>query len=183
MVGLMGAGKTTIGRQLATHLNKRFIDADRELEVRTGVKVSDIFEIEGEAGFRRREAELIKELTGQTNIVLATGGGAVIHAGTREFLRTRGFVIYLCASVPDLVARLRDDRKRPLLKGQDPRVTLETLLAEREPFYKEVADLVVETGRPNVTRLTGVILDALLAMPAEALSTPTVLGERSGETQ
>jgi 3-dehydroquinate synthase len=98
-------------------------------------------------------------------------------------LRTRGFVIYLCASVPDLVARLRDDRKRPLLKGQDPRVTLETLLAEREPFYKEVADLVVETGRPNVTRLTGVILDALLAMPAEALSTPTVLGERSGETQ
>ena len=157
----MGAGKSTIGRQLATQLNKRFVDADRELEARTGVKIAVIFDIEGEAGFRRREAELLEELTAQTDIVLATGGGAVIDAATREYLKTRGTTIYLCASVPDLMARLRHDRRRPLLRGRDPKATLEGLLVEREALYREVAHLVVETGRPNVVRLAQSILESL----------------------
>jgi 3-dehydroquinate synthase len=178
LVGMMGAGKSTIGRQLATQLNKRFVDADRELEARTGVKIAVIFDIEGEAGFRRREAELLEELTAQTDIVLATGGGAVIDAATREYLKTRGTTIYLCASVPDLMARLRHDRRRPLLRGRDPKATLEGLLVEREALYREVAHLVVETGRPNVVRLAQSILESLphaqtsVARPEAAGATP-----------
>jgi 3-dehydroquinate synthase len=161
LVGLMGAGKTTVGRQLAAQLNKRFVDADRELEARTGVKISVIFEIEGESGFRRRESELLRELTAESNIVLATGGGAIKDGGTRDLLKTRGYTIYLSAGVAELVARLHDDRRRPLLQNKDPRSTLEELLAEREPFYREVADLIVETGRPNIAKLVSGIVAAL----------------------
>lgn len=161
----MGAGKTTVGRHLASLLEKRFVDADCELEARTGVKISVIFEIEGEQGFRRREAELLHELTHQSNIVLATGGGAVNESSTRELLKTRGYTIYLAANPTALAARTRRDHRRPLLQNADPELTLLELLRQREPFYREVADLVVETGHANIARLTASILESLRATP------------------
>lgn len=161
----MGAGKSTIGRHLATQLGKRFVDSDRELEARTGTTIPVIFDIEGEAGFRRREALLLQELTNGTGIVLATGGGAVQDPDTREALKARGFTIYLCASLADLVVRTRRDRNRPLLNTADPRNRLEELLALRDPWYREVADLVVETGRPSVSRVVAHILETLKATP------------------
>lgn len=157
----MGSGKSSIGRQLAHELGKEFIDADRVLEERTGVSITVIFDVEGEAGFRRRESELLEELTARPGIILATGGGAVIAPANRALLRERGFTVYLRASVHELRNRTRHDRSRPLLNVDDPRAKLEALLAEREPWYLEVADLVVETGRPGVTRVTAMIREAL----------------------
>ena len=147
----MGAGKSTIGRHLAKELGKRFVDSDRELEARTGTTIPVIFDIEGEAGFRRREALLVQELTHETGIVLATGGGAVQDPHTRAALKAGGFTIYLCARLADLVVRTRSDHSRPLLNGVDPRGRLEELLVLRDPWYREVADLVVETGRPSIS--------------------------------
>lgn len=170
----MGAGKSTVGRHLAKKLGKRFVDADREIEARTGVPISVIFEIEGEAGFRRREAELIDELTGASDIVLATGGGAVLDAQSRHALKTRGFTIYLCASVDELVARTRHDRNRPLLQGADRGARFAELLEQRDALYREVAQLVVQTGRPGVERLCATILAALdpVATPSPEGATP-----------
>jgi 3-dehydroquinate synthase len=161
LVGLMGAGKTTVGRALAKRLNKRFIDSDHEIEARTGASIPVIFEIEGEASFRQREAEVIRELTGQSDIVLATGGGAVLNAQSREFLKTRGTVIYLRASVGSILQRTSHDKNRPLLQTADPRQRLEQLTLEREPYYREVADFIIETGRPNVQSLVQTILAQL----------------------
>ena len=161
----MGAGKSTIGRHLAIELGKRFVDSDRELEARTGTTISVIFDIEGETGFRRREALLVQELTHETGIVLATGGGAVEDPGTRADLKAGGFTIYLCASLADLVVRTRRDHHRPLLNGVDPHGRLEELLARRDPWYREVADLIVETGRPSVARVVAHILETLRASP------------------
>lgn len=157
----MGSGKTTVGRALAKKLNKRFIDSDHEVEARTGVSIPVIFEIEGEASFRQREADAIRDLTAQENIVLATGGGAVLNAESRKFLHERGTVIYLRAGIQSILQRTRHDKNRPLLRTSDPRKKLEELESQRDPLYQEVAHLVVETGRPNVQFLVQSILDKL----------------------
>jgi shikimate kinase/3-dehydroquinate synthase len=161
LVGLMGAGKTTVGRALAKRLNKRFVDSDHEIEARTGASIPLIFEIEGEQSFRQREAEVIRDLTAQDDIVLATGGGAILNADNRKYLRSRGTVIYLRASVNSILQRTGHDKNRPLLQTADPRKTLEDLSRTREPFYREVADIVVDTGRPNVQFLMQTILAQL----------------------
>jgi shikimate kinase len=147
LIGPMGAGKTTIGRHLATLLHKRFVDVDHEIEKRTGVSIPVIFEIEGEAGFRRRESAVIEELTRDTNIVLATGGGAVLLEENRKVLKERGIVAYLQADIETLVERTRRDRNRPLLQTDNPRGKIEELLQQREPIYREVADVIINTGQ------------------------------------
>jgi shikimate kinase len=164
LVGMMGAGKTTVGRQLAKRLGKTFHDADREIEGRTGVSVAVIFDIEGEAGFRKREAEVIEQMTALDDIVLATGGGAVLDPRNREHLKNRGFVIYLHAVPAVLWQRTRADKSRPLLQGVDPRERLESLYAVRDPLYRDVADLVVETGRQGI----GPLITQVLARIGEA---------------
>lgn len=161
LVGLMGAGKTTTGKALARLLGKQFIDCDQEIEKRTGVRVSVIFEIEGEEGFRAREAQVLAELTEREDVVLATGGGTVLDAGNRARLKARGFVIYLRASPRDLWLRTRHDRSRPLLQTPSPLKRLEELHELRDPLYTEVADLVVESGRQRSGVLVGRILHQL----------------------
>jgi shikimate kinase len=161
LVGMMGAGKTTVGRQLAKRLSKTFHDSDREIEVRTGVRVAVIFDIEGEAGFRKREAEIIGQITALDNIVLATGGGAVLDPRNRECLKTRGFVVYLHAPPQELWLRTRNDKSRPLLQGANPRERLEALYAVRDPLYREIADAVIETGRQGVGALLAQVLAKL----------------------
>ncbi|WP_442920607.1 bifunctional shikimate kinase/3-dehydroquinate synthase AroKB [Massilia sp. S19_KUP03_FR1] len=160
----MGSGKTTIGRQLAKRLGKRFVDSDHEIEARTGASIPLIFDIEGEASFRRREAEVIRDLSSQRDIVLATGGGAVLDAGTRARLAERGTVIYLRAHVNSILQRTAHDKNRPLLRTPDPRRTLELLTAQREPLYREVAHLIIDTGRPNVQSMVQTILEQLAAL-------------------
>ena len=164
LIGPMGAGKTTIGRHLATLLHKRFVDVDHEIEKRTGVSIPVIFEIEGEAGFRRRESAVIEELTRDTNIVLATGGGAVLLEENRKVLKDRGTVAYLQADIDTLVERTRRDRNRPLLQTENPRGKIEELLQQREPIYREVADIIINTGQrapSSVAREVVVRLKAL----------------------
>ncbi|KOF54889.1 shikimate kinase [Achromobacter sp. DMS1] len=163
LVGMMGAGKTTIGRGLARALGREFIDLDHELEARCGVRVPVIFEIEGEAGFRRRESAALEECTQRRNIILATGGGAILAEENRRRLRERGIVVYLRASVDELFRRTCRDRNRPLLATADPRGTLRDLLARREPLYNEVADLVVETGTASIHTLVKGLLPQLQA--------------------
>ena len=172
LVGMMGAGKTTIGRLLAQRLSKTFVDADHEIEARAGVRIPVIFEFEGEEGFRKREAQVVEALTGQHNVVLATGGGAVTFAPTRALLKERGVTIYLSASQHDLWMRTRHDRNRPLLQVADPRARIGELLKARDPLYREVADLVVETGRPSAQKVVGEIINMLRSDPrwAEVLN-------------
>jgi len=141
----MGAGKSTIGRYLADHLKLRFVDTDTEIEARTGADIPWIFDVEGEAGFRERERQVVEELTLWDNLVLATGGGVVLAPENRHALSSRGFVVYLHTSVEEQVRRTRRDRKRPLLRGSDPERTLRELMAVRDPLYREIADLVVDT--------------------------------------
>jgi shikimate kinase len=152
-VGLMGAGKTTVGRLLAKNLEADFYDTDQEIEKRTGVRVPVIFEMEGEQGFRKREISMVDELTQKQNIVLATGGGAVIAPENREHLKSRGIVIYLRANVNDLYHRTRFDRNRPLLQNTNARTKLEKLFAERDPLYQEVATHIVDTGNQPVMNI------------------------------
>lgn len=157
-VGLMGAGKTTVGRTVARRLHYPFFDSDHELEAHCGVRIPVIFELEGEAGFRDREAAMIRELAQRQGIVLATGGGAVLRAENREVLKSRGTVVYLRASPHDLWLRTRHDRNRPLLQTEDPKGKLEALYAERDPLYREVADFIIETGKPSVAQLANMVL-------------------------
>jgi len=159
----MGAGKTTIGRLLARKLNRRFIDSDHEIEARTGATIPWIFEIEGEACFRKREADVIRDLTAQEGLVLATGGGAVLNPESRAYLAERGTVIYLRAAIGSILQRTAHDKSRPLLQTADPRAKLEQLLEQRDPLYREIADLVIDTGRPNVQSMVQTILDQLAA--------------------
>jgi shikimate kinase len=153
LVGMMGAGKTTVGRALARRLSYTFIDSDREIVERTGVSIPVIFDIEGEAGFRAREQSVIQELVGRSNIVLATGGGAVLDPLNRVALKNHGTTIYLRASVEDLWRRTRHDRNRPLLQTETPLATLQSLFEARDPLYCEVADIVVDTKQQSVQRL------------------------------
>ena len=148
----MGAGKTTLGRQLARRLDKRFVDADHELEARLGVSIPTIFEIEGEAGFRDREEALIAELTELSGIVLATGGGAVLRPSSRSQLKANGTVLYLHAEPETLWQRLRNSRHRPMLKTADPRNRLVELYRFRDPLYREVASHIIESDRETVMR-------------------------------
>ncbi len=150
LIGLMGAGKTTIGKQLAKALYLEFIDSDHEIEHRTGASISLIFDVEGEEGFRNREKEVIDELSQRRGIVLATGGGAILDLQNRQHLMNRGCVIYLQASVDQLLQRTAHDRNRPLLQTADPRTKLETLMAEREPLYLETATITVNTGGASI---------------------------------
>jgi 3-dehydroquinate synthase len=181
LVGLMGAGKTTIGRMLARRLGMRFADSDHEIEARTGASVPWIFEIEGEPSFRKREAEMIRELTAGSGLVLATGGGAVLNPDSRRLLAERGTVIYLRASVNSILARTAHDKNRPLLQTADPRRKLEDLTAQREPLYREIADIVIDTGRPNVQSMVQTILDQLAAVEArQRTGTRTNMNEQAG---
>jgi shikimate kinase len=150
LVGPMGAGKSAVGRQLARTLHLPFMDSDDEIESRTGVDIPFIFEKEGEAGFRKREAAAIDDLTGFDGVVLAAGGGAVVDPVSRSRLGGRGFVVYLYTTVDQQLARTRKGRERPLLENGNPRQTLEALLAKRDPMYREIADLVVETDGRKV---------------------------------
>jgi shikimate kinase len=149
----MGAGKTSVGKLLAKRLGKAFYDCDQELERATGVKIPVIFEIEGEAGFRAREARMLAELASRRDIVLATGGGVVLSADNRKLLAGNGVVVYLRAVVADLWQRTRHDRNRPLLKTAEPRAKLEQLFAERDPLYRSVADMIVDTGSQSLGSL------------------------------
>ncbi len=158
---MMGAGKTTVGRALARRLGRSFVDSDQEIESKTGVRISVIFEIEGEAGFRRRETEVLDRLTAMSQLVLATGGGAVLEPRNRTLLHGRGCVVYLHGQPKDLWLRTRHDRNRPLLQAADPRARLEQMYVERDPLYREVADLVVDTGRQSAGVLVGALLPRL----------------------
>ena len=155
LIGLMGAGKTSVGRVLAKRFNKSFFDSDHEIERRTGVRIPVIFEIEGEAGFRRREAAVVAELTRESDIVLATGGGAILDPGSRALLRSTGTVIYLRAEPNDLWLRTRHDRNRPLLQGENPLRRLTELRDLRDPLYRETAHLIVDTGAQTIRSLVG----------------------------
>lgn len=147
LIGPMGAGKSSVGQRLAKKLNMQFLDSDQEIERRTGASVNLIFEIEGERGFRRREKDIIDELTNKTGIVLATGGGAVLDPENRMVLVKRGVVIYLRTGLEQLVRRTSRDSKRPLLKTDDPAAKLRELLEKRGPLYEDMADMIVDTDQ------------------------------------
>jgi len=161
LVGLMGAGKSTIGRNLAKSLGKKFYDSDRVIEERTGVDIATIFEIEGEQGFRDREEQVIAELCEQDNIVLATGGGSILRETNRQTMVKHGRVVYLRTSAELLYSRIRHDKKRPLMQTDSPLDTLKKLLDDREPYYMEVSDTVVMTGRQKVPVLVKRVAEAL----------------------
>ena len=145
LVGPMGAGKSTIGKYLAQQLKLRFADTDTEIEARTGADIPWIFDMEGEAGFRDREQQVVSEMTLWDDVVLATGGGVVTRPENRQALAARGYVVYLYASVDEQVRRTRRDRRRPLLQKGDPEEVLRSLMAVREPLYREIADHIIET--------------------------------------
>ena len=161
LVGMMGSGKTTVGRALAQRLHLPFIDTDKILVERTGVPVTTIFEIEGDAGFRRRESAVIAELAHAPDQVVATGGGAVLSADTRALMRSAGRVIYLRARIDHLWERTRHDTSRPLLATPDPRATLAALLEARDPLYRDVAHIVVDTGTQSANTLVSRLISAL----------------------
>jgi shikimate kinase len=163
-IGLMGAGKTTIGRLIAKQLGMTFYDSDHEIERKTGVKIPLIFELEGEAGFRKRESAVIEELSQLKNIVMATGGGAVLLPENRAFLKSNGKVIYLRGNVHDLWLRTRNDKSRPLLQGGNIKQKLEQLFIERDPIYTALADCVVNTGPQSANEITHYI-EQLLSNP------------------
>jgi shikimate kinase len=141
LIGSMGAGKTTVGRKLADRFGLRFIDLDHEIEAQAGASVNLIFELEGEPAFRARESKLLEAISSGRNLLLATGGGAILDAENRAVLRSRGFVVYLQTDVDTQLERLRRDRTRPLLKSADPRAKLESLALIRNPLYAQTADL------------------------------------------
>ena len=163
LVGMMGAGKTSVGKLLARKLGKVFYDSDHVIEERTGVRIPVIFELEGEAGFRARETTVLEELTAVSGVVVATGGGAVLSAHNRAILRERGKVVYLRASVSELWNRTRHDRNRPLLQTADPYARLCELHAMRDPLYREVAHVIMDTGTQSLKSLVSKLEQRLLS--------------------
>jgi shikimate kinase len=161
LIGPMGVGKTTIGQLLAKALYMSFIDSDEEIEKRAGVSIPLIFEYEGEAGFRRRERAAIAELTTRHEIILSTGGGVVLDINNRKYLQNRGYVIYLHASVDELLERTAQSHDRPLLQTENPRERLETILKERHPLYTAVADATIGTGQRNIRQVLKAVLTHL----------------------
>lgn len=161
LVGPMGSGKTTVGRQLAKSLNLEFMDSDHEIERRTGVTIPVIFEVEGEPGFRRWEKEVIDDLTQRQGLVLATGGGAVLDPDNRDCLRQRGTVVYLRAKAEQLYQRTARDRNRPLLQTENPRARIAALVEARDPLYHEVADIIIDTGEGSVRGVIRQLLQQL----------------------
>lgn len=165
LIGPMGAGKTTVGKRLAQALDLPFFDSDRVIEQRTGASIPLIFDVEGEAGFRRREAAIIDELTQLERVVLATGGGAVTTPENRRHLHERGTSVYLEVSVDTQLERTRKDRNRPLLQTDDPRQRLSALFEQREPLYREVAHIVVSTEHGNIRKTLNDIMQKLVPSP------------------
>lgn len=166
----MGAGKTTIGRAVARLLGRPFFDTDHEIEARCGVRIATIFELEGEEGFRCRETRMLDELTRRSGIVLATGGGIVMRPENREMLRTRGQVIYLDTTLPELWRRTRRNRNRPLLQVENPRARLEALFRERDPLYREIAHIVMAPHAGSVAQAAASVLAQLgITAPDSAL--------------
>ena len=161
LVGMMGSGKSTVGRRLAQALGRGFVDADRELEARLNVPIPTIFELEGEAGFRRRETLLLDELSARPGIVIATGGGVVLAQCNRAMLKDRTYVVYLKATLPELWHRLRHDKGRPLLRAANPRERIAELVQARDPMYEAGADLEVLTSRQPVERLVADIMNRI----------------------
>lgn len=161
LIGPMGAGKTTMGRQIAKRLNMDFEDSDHAIESHTGVDIPLIFEKEGEAGFRKRETAIIDELTQKSHLVLATGGGAVLVEENRQYLKNRGTVIYLHSDIKYLLERVGHDKNRPLLQTPDPAATLSEIMKVREPLYRETADIIINTGQQSIRAVINVMLDKL----------------------
>lgn len=157
----MGAGKTTIGRQIASELSLEFFDSDHEIEKRTGVTITHIFDVEGETGFRKRETTILDELTTKKGIVLATGGGAILNAENRQFLMSRGTIIYLYANIETLLERTSKDRNRPLLQTENPQAVLKELFEIRDPLYRETADIIIDTGKDSARLALKEILEKL----------------------
>ncbi len=161
LVGMPGAGKTTVGRQLARRMQRSFIDADHEIEARTGVRIPLIFDIEGEQGFRDRESKVIAELAAESNLIVATGGGAVLRPQNRAALKQGGTVVYLHAAPRLLYERTRLDPNRPLLQVADPMSKIEELFAQRDPLYREVADIVVNSIGGSISHLVKQVENAV----------------------
>lgn len=161
LVGPMAAGKSSIGRFLAKRLNKKFCDSDVEIEKRTGVDIKWIFDLEGEEGFRQREAAVIAELTRDTNVVLATGGGSIVTPENRKFLAKYGIVVYLKVSIECQLQRLVDDDKRPLIDVSDRHSMLLKLLHERENLYRKIANFTVETDSRSIASVAQEIIGHL----------------------
>jgi shikimate kinase len=161
LIGPMGAGKSAVGRQLARLLHLEFVDSDEEIEMRTGVDIPFIFEKEGEEGFRKREIKVIDKLSQREGVVLATGGGAIVDPESRNRLGARGFVIYLHTSVNQQLERTQKGRERPLLNNGDRGKILSDLMEQRDPLYREIADLIVETDGRKVQRVAHEIEEAI----------------------
>ncbi|MUT71959.1 shikimate kinase AroK [Stutzerimonas frequens] len=169
LVGPMGAGKSTIGRLLAKELRLPFRDSDKEIEQRTGASIPLIFDVEGEGGFREREHAVIADLCRLDGVVLATGGGAVMREDNRKALRAGGRVVYLCTSVDQQLERTARDRNRPLLRAADPRGVLASLMAVRDPLYRSIADVIIETDERPPRLVVMEILDRLASLaPGES---------------
>jgi|TARA_Y100001973_G_C4956336_1_gene212748 shikimate kinase len=160
LVGPMGAGKSTIGRQLARQLHLEFFDSDAEIERRTGADIAWVFELEGEEGFRAREEKVIEELTENSGIVLATGGGSILSKESRNRLSARGIVVYLQTPIEKQLARTQRDKRRPLIaEADDPRAVLEELAEQRNPLYEEIADVVVRTDEQSAKFVVDKIIE------------------------
>ncbi len=162
----MGAGKSTIGRLLAKELRFQFLDSDKEIEQRTGADIPWIFDVEGEQGFREREQAMIQELCASSGAVIATGGGAVMRLENRQALREGGRVVYLHASVEQQLERTSRDRNRPLLRSSDPGKVLAALMEARDPLYREIADVIIETDERPPRLVVSEIVERLKALPA-----------------
>ena len=158
LIGPMGTGKSTVGKKLAKKSSQQFYDCDHEIENRTGASINLIFEIEGEDGFRKREKHLLDELTSMSNIVLATGGGAVLDKENRTRLSARGFVVYLKSDINQLLTRTSRDSKRPLLQNTEPEIVIRELLELRGPLYEEVADIVIDTAELSINDIIAQIM-------------------------
>lgn len=166
LIGLPGSGKSTVGRLVARETGRNFIDSDREIELRSGVSIATIFELEGEAGFRKRESQVLDELTQRADVVLATGGGAVLAEANRTHLQSRGLVIYLEVSTDELVRRTSGDTSRPLLQADDPRTRVVELMQLRQPLYEATSHVSFHSGAANPRRLVKRIIEHPLVRSA-----------------